>query len=258
MAYYFDVHCHLAIYPNIKKIIKSSEKLSISIIAVSMDLIDNRKTLALAEEYENVFPMLALHPFSPISRSAPNLEDAKLVATLIEENLDKIVGVGEIGLDHYFLKDKSSYAIQNEVFNYFLDLAEKYQLGITVHGKNAEIEVFEQLKSRKIHPISIHWYSGPQDLINNGIRRGYYFSITPAVLYSAKHRIVVEKVPLEQLLTESDGPVNYKIKNKSITGEPIHVVDVVSEIAKIKNLETEKVKQKLYLNARKIYEKSTL
>ncbi len=255
---YFDVHCHLAIYPNIQKIIERAKKLSISIIAVSMDLSDNKKTLDLAEKYNNVFPMLALHPFSPISRSAPNLEEAKLVATMIEKNLNKLAGIGEVGLDHYFLKDKNSYAIQNEVFNYFLDLAEKYQLGITVHGKNAEREVFEQLKSRKIHSISIHWYSGPQDLINEGIKRGYYFSITPAVLYSAKHRIVVEKVPLEQLLTESDGPVNYKIKNKSITGEPIHVADVVSEIAKIKNLETEKVKQKLYLNAKKIYEKSNL
>ncbi|MFX0134741.1 MAG: TatD family hydrolase, partial [Candidatus Hodarchaeota archaeon] len=147
---YFDVHCHLAVYPNIKKVVKSAKNASIYIIAVSMDLIDNKKTLDLAEKYDNVFPMLALHPFSPISRGAPNLKDAKLVAAMIEENLEKIVGVGEIGLDRYFLKDKSSYGVQNEVFNFFLDLAEKYQLGITVHGKNAERDIFEQLKSRKI------------------------------------------------------------------------------------------------------------
>ncbi|MFX1449254.1 MAG: TatD family hydrolase [Promethearchaeota archaeon] len=250
---YFDVHCHLAIYPDIKKIVMNAKNSNISIIAVSMDLNDNKKTISLAEKYENVFPMLALHPFSPISKSAPNLGDAKLVATLIEENIKNIAGIGEIGLDRYFLKDKQAYEVQMEVFKFFLDLAETYDLGISVHGKNAERIVFKELGPRKIHPICIHWFSGPQDLIDEGIKRGYYFSITPAVIYSPKHRIVAQKVPIEQLLTESDGPVNYKINNKSIMGEPIHVIDVVSEIAKIKNLETEKARQKLYLNAKKLY-----
>lgn len=249
---YFDVHCHLVLYPNIKKIIIDAKELAISIIAVSMDLSENKKTLELAENYENVFPMLGLHPFSPISRSAPNMEDAKKVAALIEDNLEKIVGIGEIGLDHYFLKDKSRFNIQEEVFNFFLDLAEKHHLGISVHGKDAEKDIFKYLKHKKIHPITIHWYSGPPDLIDEGIKRGYYFSITPAVLYSDKHRIVAEKVPLEQLLTESDGPINYTIKNESITGLPIHVLDVVSEIARIKGLEKEFVRKKLYLNGKKI------
>jgi len=252
---YFDVHCHLVLYPNIPKIIKIAKNSEISIIAVSMDLYDNDKSIKLAEKYDNVYAMVALHPFSPISKSSPNLEDAKKVSIIIEENIDKIVGIGEIGLDHYFLKDKSLYSVQNEVFDFFLDIAEKHNLGISVHGKNAEIDVFNHLKSRRIFPTVIHWYSGPQNLIDEGVSRGYFFSITPAVLYSAKHRIVVEKVPLDQLLTESDGPVKYRIENKQITGEPIHVIDVVSEIAKIKDLEREKVEQKLYFNAKKLYQK---
>ncbi|MHA1377020.1 MAG: TatD family hydrolase [Candidatus Helarchaeota archaeon] len=250
---YFDVHCHLAIYSNISKIVTRAKNYKITIIAVSMDLVDNKKTLELAEKYDNVHAMLALHPFSPISRNSPNLKDAKKVAKLIENNVDRIVGIGEIGLDHYYLKEERFYPIQNEVFTLFLEIAEKYNLGISVHGKNAEREVFDFLKPRNIDPIVIHWYSGPQDLINEGVNRGYYFSITPAVLYSAKHRVVTEKVPIEQLLTESDGPVNYKIKNKAITGEPIHVIDVVSEIAKIKGLERKIVEQKLFLNAKKLY-----
>ena len=253
---YFDVHCHLILYPNIPKIIQNAKDSEVSIVAVSMDVIDNQKTLNLARTYHNVHAMLALHPFSPISKIPPKLEDAKKISILIEENLDIIVGIGEIGLDHYFLKDKALYPEQNEVFNYFLDIAEKLNLGISVHGKNAENDVFKHLKSRKIKPIVIHWYSGPQNLIDEGIKRGYYFSITPAVLYSAKHRIVVEKVPLAQLLTESDGPVNYRIKNKSIIGEPILVIDVVSEIAEIKGIKREIVQQKVYLNAKKLYEKS--
>ena len=110
---YFDVHCHLVLYPNVQKIINSAKESAISIVAVSMDLADNKRNLDLAKKNENVFPMLALHPFSPISRSAPNLDSAKKVASMIEDNVDKIVGIGEIGLDHYFLKDKKSHSVQS-------------------------------------------------------------------------------------------------------------------------------------------------
>ncbi len=243
---YFDVHCHLSQYPNCKEVIIDSKKKNIVIISVSMSLKDNLENIHFLKN-ENVKIMLGVHPMKTGTRKFKQAEHEE-VKDLIQKHVKEIVGIGEIGLDksmHPKYFDKQEYYLRE-----YLELAEKLKLGVTLHGRRAQPRLFEILKDYDINPTVIHWYYGPDDLILEGVKRDYYFSITPAIFYSP-HKKVVEKVPLEKLMSESDGPCPFKNLNRSSL--PFDVISVVDEIARIKNLDINTVKLQLAKTASQLY-----
>ena len=205
------------------------------------------KTLKLSI-HDNVFAFLGIHPVHVCGKKFRK-EHLDLIEALLKGNRNRINGIGEIGLDKYF--SLKNFQLQEEVFNFFLKIAEKYKLGVTIHGKNAEFEVFEILKNFSVSPIAVHWYSGPMECLRTGIDRGYYFSFTPTIMTSPKHKRVVENVPLEKILTETDGPYKYKdlAGNRTIEAIPSMIPDLVKEISRIKNIEVEKCRSQLARNA---------
>ena len=136
---------------------------------------------------------------------------------------------------------------QEEILTHFLEFARQHKLAVNLHGKDAEGTLFRILSQYELR-VQVHWFAGSPELIKEGIKRGYYFSVTPAVLYSEKMRRVVELVPLDHLLTESDGPVTYKGQT-SFTGEPALMETVVREIAQIKQQPPTEIEPILYKNA---------
>ncbi|MHA1895461.1 MAG: TatD family hydrolase [Candidatus Helarchaeota archaeon] len=243
---YVDVHCHLVQYSNVKEIITRSKEKNVIIVSVSMDLQDNLKNIQLLDE-KQVKIMLGIHPMKIGTRKFKASNNEK-VFDLIKLHKDKIVGIGEIGLDasmhpKYFEKQEK-YLIS------YLELAEELKLGITLHGRRAQPRLFEILKNFDIRPTVIHWYYGSDDLIDEGVSRGYYFSITPAIFYSP-HRKVVEKVPLDRLMTESDGPCQFKHLNRS--SFPIDVIDTIKEIARIKELDLTLVENVIFKTSSRLY-----
>jgi TatD DNase family protein len=247
---YFDSHCHLPLFKDIPSTIAKAKKSSVEyILAVSMYYKDNWKVLELAKKYAEVIPALGIHPIE-----APNLlnvdEKIKIIDNLIEEN--KVTVIGEIGLDRYFVKEEPLWKKQENIFKHFLDTATNHQYTVNLHGKYAEKELFEVLANYEPRNTVIHWFAGGRDLIKEGINRGYYFSVTPAVQYSERMQEVVQLVPLEQLLSESDGPVKYKGDNPFI-GEPALMEDVVKQIAEITQQEYRVVEQLMYSNTKKVF-----
>ncbi len=218
------------------------------ILAVSMYYQDNLEVLKLAQKYNEVVPALGIHPAQGPSLS--NLEEKLAdIDKLIHENNIQIIG--EIGLDRYFIKEELLLRKQEKIFRHFLELATNEGFVINLHGKDAEELLFEILSGYDISRVIVHWFAGSPELIKAGINRGYYFSVTPAVTYSKTMQNVVELVPLDHLLSESDGPVKYKGPSPVI-GEPSLMKDVVRNIAELKQLEILEVEQVLYKTAYKI------
>ena len=244
---YFDVHCHLVQYPNIKEIISEAKENHIVIVSVSMNLQDSLKNLELLDE-KQVRIMLGIHPMKTGTRKFKQYEHEQVIK-LINKNKDKIVGIGEVGLD-YSMHPKF-FEKQKKYFKKYLQIAQDLNLGVTLHGRKAQPALFEILKEYEIHPTVLHWYYGPEELIDEGVNSGYYFSITPAVFYSP-HVKVVEKVPLERLMTESDGPCPFKHLNRGSV--PNDVISVVSEIARVKNLDEREVREEIFKTCAKLYE----
>ena len=132
-----------------------------------------------------------------------------------------------------------------------LELAQELKLPVNLHTKGAEKVVFEILPSFTLSNVNIHWYSGPETYLKQGIERGYYFSITPAILYSPVVKKTVMMVNNDHLLLESDGPVNYSGK----VGTPAMIREVLNTISKIKKISPEELEGRFQENTENVFPK---
>ncbi|WXG40067.1 MAG: TatD family hydrolase [Candidatus Freyarchaeum deiterrae] len=241
---FVDVHCHVDLYPDLKDIVANAKRIGIvAVVAVSMDVKSMEMILDISKSYSGfIFPSLGLHP--EVSGKSTDT-DLKKAIELMRSSSENLVAIGEIGLDHFFVKNKELYPQQEKIFREMLSISEELNLPVILHTKGAERLIFKILDEYQLKNILIHWYTGPSDLIDIGIKKGYYFSITPAVAYSKKVQYVAEKANLDHLLSESDGPVEY---NK-IRGEPKDCSTIVQKIADIKRYNEKKVEQELFENA---------
>jgi TatD DNase family protein len=198
--------------------------------------------------FHSIFPALGIHPEEV--KNNKNIENQlESIIELITKNRRKICSIGEIGLDHYFIRNKDLYPLQKKIFENMLSLAQKLELPVNLHTKGAEKEVFDILPSYNLPNINIHWYSGPENYLKLGIERGYYFSITPAISYSPAVKKTVMNVDLNHILLESDGPVKYS----GNLGAPYMIRDILNSISKLRNIPSEKLEVQIYENTKNIF-----
>lgn len=246
-----DIHCHANLYLTLDEVIKEAQSVGVGkIIAVGMSSISITRVLELSDRYREIYAALGIHPEEVrMNKEIDNQLDS--VLEIIRENKEKVCAIGEIGLDHHFIKEKELYPSQLRIFDCMLSLAQDLELPVNLHTKGAEELVFDMLPSYKIPNINIHWYSGPEEYLNVGIDRGYYFSITPALSYSPAVKKTVLKVNKEFILLESDGPVKYSGK----IGTPAMIRDVITTISKLKNIPIEELENQIYENTKRIFPK---
>ncbi len=246
-----DVHCHANLFLTIDKVIEDAKKIGVEkIVAVAMSSISQERVLELAGQYNEVFASLGIHP-EEVKMNEKIEQQLDSIIDLIKQNKQNICAIGEIGLDHHFVKDKTLYPLQKTIFNKMLLLAQDLELPVNLHTKGAEKIVFDTLPSYKIPNINIHWYSGPENFLKLGMDRGYYYSITPAISYSPVVKKVVLNVDKEHLLLESDGPVKYSGK----IGVPAMVKNVLNSISKLKEINSDELEKQIEENTRKIFPK---
>jgi len=246
-----DIHFHANLYLNLDEIIQDAKKAGVSkIISVGMSQLSLERIMEISDKYEMLYPALGIHPeeVKMNEKIEANLED---ICEYIKKNSKKICAIGEIGMDHYFVKNNDLYPLQRTIFQEMLSLAQELNLPVNLHTKGAEKEVFELLPSYNIPNVNIHWYSGPEDLLKIAIERGYYFSITPAILYSPPVKKVVKSIDKSHLLLESDGPVKYSGK----VGAPAMIKDVLFQISKIKNIKKNELEMQILENTKRIFPK---
>lgn len=219
-----DCHCHIDLYPNPEDLLKKCIREDFTVISmtnlpshfqIGYPHFINLKRIRLA---------LGMHPLYA------ELHNQEL--DLFFKNISRTSYIGEIGLD--FSKEGiSTKNIQITTFTKILEEVSNKKKLLSLHSRKAEKEVFEFLKFYKIKCAIFHWYSGPLSLIDQISEEGYFFSINPAMLNSASGRKVIERIPLNKLLTESDGPFT-RIKGRVTNPSDISIV--IKEIAKIKEI----------------------
>ena len=246
-----DIHCHTNLYLVIDEIIKEAKSVGIQkIISVGMSVLSLERILEISNKYDIIYPALGIHPEEvKMNRDVDGQLDS--VVDIIRKNKDKICAIGEIGLDHHFVKEKELYPLQKKIFESMLSLAQELELPVNLHTKGAEEIVFEMLLSYNIPNVNIHWYSGPEHYLNVGIDRGYYFSITPAISYSPAVKKTVLKVDKQHLLLESDGPVKYSGK----IGTPAMIRDVLNTISKLKKIDSKELEKQIENNTKLVFPK---
>ncbi len=243
-----DIHCHINLYLALDQIVKEAD---IKIIGVGMSATSLDRVLEISNQYDSIYAALGIHP-EEVRMNKDIEQQLDSVLEKIRNNKNKICAIGEIGLDHHFVKEKELYPLQKRIFDKMLSIAEELNLPVNLHTKGAEKLVFETLPSyNNIPDINIHWYSGPEEFLKLGIDRGYYFSITPAISYSPTVKKVATMVDKEHLLLESDGPVKYSGR----IGTPAMIRDVLNTVSKFKNIPHNILEDQIFENTKKIFPK---
>ena len=235
-----DTHAHLDELEDLEASLKRAQDVGVVvIIAVGVDYKSNVRVLEIAEKYSGfVYPALGLHPWQLGMMDAKEFEQ---VLRLIEDNVSKVVAIGEVGLDyHKRVRAGADKGQQKKAFASLLELAASYDKPILIHSRYAWQDAFALTKEAKIKRAVFHWYTGFSSVLHQIIASGYLLSATPAAEYHREHRRAIREAPLTSLLLETDCPVEYG-REARFRAEPADVMRSLAAVAELKGLDKETI-----------------
>ena len=247
---YVDTHAHLSELEDKEGVIQRAKEAGVeAIIAMGTNLASSVATFEWAEKYPGfVHPAIGIHPTEFLNDDVPE------TLRYIQENISKVVAVGEIGLDYWdkaARKDEGVRERQRDTYIKQLRIAREHDLPASVHGRGSWQDALDLAVAHGPERIVFHWYSGPLDVLDSLLDRGYIISATPATEYSKDHRAALEHTPLESVLIETDCPVY--MRNRKRGSEPMDVTITAKALAKLKDTTTEEVALATTRKARKIF-----
>ncbi len=238
-----DAHIHLSdleYSTHTDELISDAKNSGVAaLVSNSTDLATSLRTLQLSRKFPDmVYAALGIHPWTVNILKENELDD---IVRLIQDQSQSraIVAIGEIGLDS---KSEKTWEKQLEVFDKMLRTAEIVNLPIIVHSRGTTEKIVDMLPSYRLKGVLLHWFSYPIVALAKVIEHGYFITEGPPTTYSSGIREVVEKVPLTNLLTETDGPVTYHKHpyNGQLT-KPSIIRLVVEAVAGIKKMSAAEV-----------------
>lgn len=202
---------------------------------IGYDLESSIASVELARIYENIRAVIGVHPHSA-SEYNDEVEE-KLIELSKDEN---VKAIGEIGLDYYY--DYSPRDVQSEVFLRQIELANKLNLPIVIHTRDAVQETFDIIKEAKQkypeQKFLIHCFTQSVEMMREYVKLGCYIALGGAVTFkNAVHpKDVAKEVPLELLLLETDSPYLAPTPMRGKRNEPMFIKYIAKEIAKIRGM----------------------
>lgn len=250
---FVDAHIHLTdskYAQNVEEIIEDAKRLRVfALVANSMDLESSRRSIQLAEEYpDHVYAALGIHPWNTKQLNSNEVEDTINLIFENRENRQRVVAVGEIGLDSSYSGSGEPTEAQMQVFHKMLSAAEKTSLPVIIHSRGTTSQIVSLLPSYKIEKVLLHWFSQPHSLVSQIVDHGYYITEGPPSVFSNGIREVIRRIPLTNLMTETDGPVRFRGPFKGKLTTPSFIPTVVEAIAQLKGKEKSEVADQIFQN----------
>ncbi len=232
-----DVHCHLEQKDYEKdrdEVIKKCKEELKAVITCCCHPDDFDLTMSLVEKYKNfIFATVSIHP-EYIKEI--NDEVVKNFLKKIEENKEKIVGIGETGLD-FIIKEPEWQEKQKELFLKFILLAEDLKKPLVIHARKAFKEAIEILEKSKAKNVLMHFFT-QRNLLPKIIENGWSITVNTTLLSSKDIKKIVRDLKIEKIMTETDSPW---LGPQGQRNDPTKVKLVIGEIAKIKKMKIEEV-----------------
>lgn len=255
---FIDVHCHVDFYEDkeIAEIVKRCEKNRVIFInqGTRPEKLDH--VLKLGEKYpETAKIALGVYPLDALVLSDKEFDEK---IAFIRKNKDKIVAVGEVGMDFHEEKyddaEKAEKSMKKQAENLkkFIKLANELNKPIIVHSRKAEKEVIELLEKEKAKKVIMHCFSGNFKLVQRIVDNGWSLTIPTSVTRSEHFQKIIALAPMEQLLGETDSPYLHPDKTKN-NNEPANVIVSYEKIAEIKKISLQDVEKQLEKNYKKLF-----
>lgn len=251
---FVDTHCHIfkSDYDNIDEVLNNASNNNIKYyINNGSDREYNKEVLKLVKQYDNMYGALGIHPESIDNYT---LEDIKF----IENNLnnEKIVAIGEIGLDYHYTKENKDEQIK--LLEMQLSLAEKYNLPVIIHSRDATEDTINTLKKFNCRG-TIHSFSGSLETAKIYIKMGYLLGVNGVITFkNCNIKDVIKEVGLDNIVLETDSPYLTPVPYRGMKNDPSHIMDIAKFVSELYNVSLEELSYRTNENIKRMYERVKL
>jgi TatD DNase family protein len=268
-----DTHCHLywnKFDADRAEVIQRAIQAGVARMLVpAVDLETSHEAIRLAEKHEQVYAAVGFHPTDLDGFSTSALNEVRELA-----RNPKSVAIGEIGLDHYWVKEEAKRTFQQEALKAQLALAEEVGLPVVIHmreegdawfGSASEqlLEILsewhERLNSKK-HPLAerpgvLHSFNGTLETAQKAIAMNFFIGVTGPVTYKTadQKRQIIYQLPITSLLIETDSPFLAPIPHRGKRNEPAFVGEIADKIAEVKSISKEEIAAVTTENAARLF-----
>ena len=247
MTWLYDSHIHLSdteYEHEIPLIMNCMKRLCIKACCVSMDYSSSTKTLELGKQSDLILPFIGVHPEKA-------QDDTESVFKLIDENNEKISGIGEIGLDRTYTNSDEEFAKQEQVFRTQLSYAEKFRKPVSIHSRKTLDEIFEILPSYDIPTTLLHWFDGSKKQLQKTMDLNCYVSFGPVMVYSKDKQVLLSKTNKDKILVETDGPVRFSRCFENKTAQIDFIPSIIFCASKILHMNYDELCDVIEQNSRR-------
>ena len=250
---YIDTHCHLD-FENFdddrESVVQRSIKNKIeAIITIGTNVETSVKSIELSEKFATVFAAVGIHPNDANSANKKSIQKIYDISAS-----PKVVAIGEIGLDYY--RDYTPADIQKELFRTQLKIAREKELPVIIHNRQAHSDIYDILVEEKSTDLKgvMHSFDGDMHFLDSVLSYNFYVSFTGVITFkNANYDELVKRVPLENLLLETDSPFLTPVPFRGKRNEPSYVTYVAEKIAQVKNIPVEELAKITTENARNLF-----
>ncbi|MDE7275936.1 MAG: TatD family hydrolase [Lachnospiraceae bacterium] len=220
------------------------------VINIGASLESCRRTLALVEEYSFLYGAIGVHP-----SETGELTEAGLLWLKERCALEKVVAVGEIGLDYYWKEPEPP--VQKKWFERQLEVAKEVKLPVVIHSRDAARDTLDIMKSSHAETTGgvVHCFSYTKEIAREYLEMGYYFGIGGVVTFANARKLkeAVSYIPLDRILLETDSPYLAPEPNRGKRNSSLNLPYIAKEIAALKGLDYEEVLAVTHENAEKLF-----
>jgi TatD DNase family protein len=229
-----DTHCHPQLHQydeDREAVIERALAAGVGMVCVGVDLESSRQAIGLAERYTGLWASVGLHPNDNLDEVYQQEAYAVLAAH------PKVVAIGEVGLDYYRTTDAEKKKFQKDRFLRQVQLAHDTSKPLIIHCRDAHADML-QILSSSIFPKGgvIHSFTGTSTQARLYIERGFYIGLNGIVTFSSDYIEMVQSIPIDKLLLETDAPYLAPAPYRGKRNEPVYIRETASFIARIRGL----------------------
>tara|TARA_Y100000816_G_scaffold236220_1_gene182027 strand:- start:28 stop:798 length:771 start_codon:yes stop_codon:yes gene_type:complete len=232
-----DSHCHLDFEPlfeNIDEIIKRSKQVGIEkLLTICTTLESFKKIKILVKKDKIIYGTYGIHPHEAKNDKITSDSIIKVV-----KQTEKIIGIGETGLDFYYNHSEKNDQIKS--FEEHIQASIELDIPLIIHSRNAEnetLEIFNKYKNDKLK-ILMHCFTGSKKFAENLLNLGAYFSASGIITFKNSQELqnTFKFIPLDKILIETDSPYLAPVPNRGKQNEPSFVIHTAQKLADIKQI----------------------
>ena len=251
---FVDTHCHIfkSDYDNIDEVLNNASNNNVKYyINNGSDREYNKEVLELVKQYDNMYGALGIHPENVDDYSLDDIE-------FIKNNLsnEKIVAIGEIGLDYHYTKENKDEQIK--LLEMQLSLAEEYNLPVIIHSRDATEDTINTLKKFNCRG-TIHSFSGSLETAKIYIKMGYLLGVNGVITFkNCNIKDVIKEVGLDNIVLETDSPYLTPVPYRGMQNNPSHILDIAKFVSELYNVSLEELSYRTNENIKRMYERMKL